>query len=524
MLGRFERIWEFPLLAPFRASLALFLVIFALCGLRAFTGLIGSRDFSHDAFMFFDGAWRMLSGQHPHIDFYSHVGFLTYLPTAAGLWLSHGTAWGFGYGQALVGLVLGVWTYFLCRDRLTDVPRALMCVAVVLIAVAPFAIGFSPLKVSPGMIYNRQGYALIALLLTEAFQAPLSRRQRYELRGGISSGVILALLLFLKITYFAIGLFLLVALLFCRSQERQRWTGIAIGFVSVSFICCAYFRFRMSSMLHDLLLVGGGKHIHIVWYIFDNILADAAIVITVAGVAALFLRGRGAIRPAKTIFLASVVIAIAGTALILSNYEQDGFPLTAFAAILFLNTVVLQAPVVHAGEDLFRVSVLLLGSVLVFNALLSGMLGIGFATAQRILLAHKLKRFDMPRTSGFTTGISDDWYVNLVNDGLTLVKKFRRPGDTIMSLDFTNPYSYGLGMKPAHGGTTVFQFGTTFSDESRPEPEFLFGAADLVAVPLKASDPTLDDNVPRIYGPYLKSHFHVVGETEYWELYRRNGE
>jgi hypothetical protein len=29
------------------------------------------------------------------------------------------------------------------------------------------------------------------------------------------------------------------------------------------------------------------------------------------------------------------------------------------------------------------------------------------------------------------------------------------------------------------------------------------------------------DAVPMIYGPFLESHFHLVGESSHWKLYRR---
>ncbi len=508
-----------------RASgrLALLAVIVSLCAIRAYVGLIGTRDFSHDAFMLLDGAWRMLNGQRPHIDFYSHLGFLTYLPTEIGLRISRGAAWGLGYGQALAGLLLGLWAFLLGRRRLADVPLVLMCISVVLMAIAPFALGFSPMKPTPAMVYNRQGYAFIALVLLEAFQPAKQGRGREDLWGGFSSGAILAILFFLKITYFAVASFLIVALLPCRGQSRQRWTGIVAGGIVLTTACCAYYGFQTQPLVHDLITLGGGKHIRFGWYIIDGILQGAGIAATLALSAALLLSVYKDAKTASALALAGLAVAFAGTVMILGNAERDGFPMAVFLAIVVLNAVNLQIPVTRTRPDYFHVSVLLLGSVLIVGSLLSGMIGMTFALGQRMLL-HHTKAFNMPRLSGFTTGPDDDWYAELVNNGVPLIEKFRRPTDTLMSLDFTNPFSYGFGMRPAYGGTPVFQYGTTFNDRFKPTPEFLMGSADMVAVPKKASDPTLDDNVPRLYGPYLKSHYHLLGESRDWRLYRRNGE
>jgi hypothetical protein len=90
-----------------------------------------------------------------------------------------------------------------------------------------------------------------------------------------------------------------------------------------------------------------------------------------------------------------------------------------------------------------------------------------------------------------------------------------------MSLDFTNPFSYSLGIKPAPGGTTVLQYHTTFSDRFRPSASFLFGSAHLVALPKKFSDGSLDVMIERFYGPYLRAHFREIGESEGWRLFYR---
>ncbi len=522
MAGALAAAWRYPVLNRAWGKPLVFFIVAGLCAVRAYVGMIGSRGFSHDGFMLLDGAWRMLNGQRPHIDFYSHVGFLTYLPTAIGLRISHGTAWGLGYGQALVGLLLGVWTYLLGRKRLADVPLALMCVSVVLMAVAPFALGFSPLKPGPAMIYNRQGYALLALILVEAFSDTRRRTPREQFWGGFSSGAIVAILFFLKITYFAAAGFLLVALLPCRPQMKQRWTGMVIGWVAVTFTCCAYFGFRLGPMEHDLVTIGGGKHIPWSWYLIDAVIGSAGVMAALAIGITLLLAAQGEGRSARSVATLGLAVAAAGVALIFGNYEQSGFPMTVFLAIVALNVAALKAAPTARSTEFFEASLLLFGSVLIAGSLVSGAMGTAFALGQRLFF-HDTTSFDSPALSGFTTGPDDDWYAALVNDGIPLVEKYRKPADTLMSLDFVNPFSYALGMKPAYGGTSVFQYGTTFNDRFKPSPAFLIGSADLVAVPKKASDPTLDNSVPRLYGAYLLSHFHLIGESRDWKLYRRNG-
>lgn len=489
-----------------------------MCAARAYTGLVGSRLFSHDAFMYFDGAWRMMNGQRPHIDFYSHLGVLSYLSTLIGLWISGGTAWGFGYGQALTGLLLGTWTYLLGKKRLSDWPLALLCVSTTLMAVAPFALGF-PLKMGPATIYNRLGYSLLALGILEATVPLKARTGSAEFWGGFSTGLVLSLSLFLKITYFAAAVFLLLALLPCQTQTKRRWGGIGAGFVVVSLLCCAYFGFDLIPMLRDLRMIAGGKQIHLEAYLLDDILQQGAVALAVALLAALLLKDR-APRRALSLAVMGLSIWIAGTALILGNSEQSGFPLGALLAILSLNELISAGPTPSQETNFSQFPVFLLGAILIGSALFSGLLGSGIGVAGRAYLSRKLPPLHSPVLSGFIMAGDDFAYGEFVNDGLALVDRYRRPGDTIMSLDFTNPFSYGLGMKPASGGTTVLQYQTTFNDSSRPAAQSLFGAAKLVAVPKNFSDGSLNESIGRLYGAYLNSHFKEVGESKDWLLYR----
>jgi hypothetical protein len=40
-------------------------------------------------------------------------------------------------------------------------------------------------------------------------------------------------------------------------------------------------------------------------------------------------------------------------------------------------------------------------------------------------------------------------------------------------------------------------------------------------LPKAFSDGPLALAIPRMYGPYLNSHYHLVAESTFWQLYRR---
>ena len=138
-----ERWWQQP--RSF-ASLGIFLLpLLAMAASRCWVAMYGVRYFAHDSFMVLDGAWRMLNGQRPHVDFNSMIGPAAYLPTVVGLLLASNTAAGFGYGQAMVALVLGIWAYLL-GTKFYEVPRVIYALCVAAIAVSPALWGCLPLR------------------------------------------------------------------------------------------------------------------------------------------------------------------------------------------------------------------------------------------------------------------------------------------------------------------------------------------------------------------------------------------
>ena len=515
--GRLEAFWWHPLLHSYSAQTALLLTVLAVCALRAWIGLSGMQTFCHDAFMPLDGAWRLLNGQRPHIDFYSYIGVLAYAPTAAGLLLSHGGAQGFGYGQALTGGILGAWTFLLARKRLPDVPAVLFCLAMVLLCTAPFAMGYSPLNISPANTYNRYGYAALALILLEAVAHRPSLTKFEEWLGGISTGSLIALLAFQKITFFGAAVFLLGALAFCRTQTARRWAGIAIGFASFSFAFCAYFGFHLMPMLQDLIMVAGGKRIHARLYLLDSILAEAAALACFVLMATLLLSLHNRLSAARSLGIAGAAVCFTGILLVFGNFEAHGAPLALFFVLIAVSQLSFRAS--GAGQ-LLRGAVLLWGTVFTIAALVPDGLAFGYSTALRIASSPHEKPMAGKNLASFIPVSNGIDYGTFVNDGMVLLNAYRQPGDTVMSLDFTNPFSYGLGMKPARGGTTALHYQTTFNDQHRPTAEWLFGSAKLVMVPKIFSDPSLDDSMPRLYGPYLESHFRLLAESPQWKLYR----
>jgi hypothetical protein len=521
LAARFVAAWSYPFLGSPVVRAALLVALASLCLVRFYIGLSGIVVYSHDAFGALDGAWRVLNGQTPHAEFYSPLGPVIYLVTAFGLLLSHGGAEGAGYSQALCGGLLGLWTYGLSHRRLGHLPAILLCLTVVLLSINPSSVGEPPPRTSC-MAYNRYGYALVTLLLVEAVAGVDRAGRRAELRGGVSTGAILALLLFLKISYFVGGTALIAALIPCRKQVKERWAGIVIGFLPVFLVFCGYLRFNLWPMWNDLRLVAGAKPARISWFIVDNLYLSVAFFLGFIFASARFLSSAGAKPAARAVRITGIAVCLAGLFLLSTNFQFYGLPLNAAGAVLVLNQIGAQ-PAAANSHKLRRAALLLWGSLLVAGDLGYEALGVGFGAGQRHSWEGTVNAsFHAGVLAGFRTFEAS--YVDLVNDGLVLVKQHRRPDDTVMSLDFSNPFSYALGMRPAPGGATTLHYRGNFNDAHHPAPERLFGRASLVMVPVVPTEKGLLLSVPRIYGPYLAAHFHLVGESQGWRIYRQNAE
>ncbi len=149
----------------FASALAGAVFLYVACVAAFGTGPI--NQCGNDALLLLDGAWRIVNGQIPHRDFYIALGPLQYMIAAGGIWLTGFTPKGLSVGIAIVGLLVGIWGWRISRVRMPRVPALLVTAWLVLTATCPAFLDSTPNTVSCAMIYNRLGYALLAIVLVE---------------------------------------------------------------------------------------------------------------------------------------------------------------------------------------------------------------------------------------------------------------------------------------------------------------------------------------------------------------------
>ena len=180
-----------------------FLVVVA--GLLNLRGPCLQLAYGHDSIGFLNSAWKVRCGVWPHADYHSALGALNPWMLAAGMWLLGPTADVLPFCYSLFGAALGLLAFAVARPRLPAAVAVLFAGTQTLVAIAPHLLRFEWTAATYDGCYNRQGYALVSILMLLLFLPPRPGQPRREARDGRIAGAILGVTLFLKISYFLVG-------------------------------------------------------------------------------------------------------------------------------------------------------------------------------------------------------------------------------------------------------------------------------------------------------------------------------
>lgn len=93
-----------------------------------------------------------------------------------------------------------------------------------------------------------------------------------------------------------------------------------------------------------------------------------------------------------------------------------------------------------------------------------------------------------------------------------------RAPERVAVLDFVNPFSAGLGPRPAEGDWSWLHWGRNINAEHHLPPEQLLGDVEILMEPkIGINSLPLRD----LYGPYIDANFELVRGTPESRAYRR---
>lgn len=540
----FDRILQFWCAGSklqFRVTSIFLVALIVICATCALIGAVPTIIFGHDNFFLLENGWRTLYGLRPHLDFWSPWGPLTFLIVGLGLKLSGGSSNGMAYGIALFALLIGLWSYRVSRGRLAPVPRALFSLYLAILACSPHPMGSWPMMSSFAMIYNRFGYALLGIVLVEGFQPLDNDRGAEEWVGGISTGAALALALFLKASFFMVGIGLVATSLIASLPTLRRVAGMAIGFIVVVAAGLAYLRFDAMAMWRALQMAAGARAQNLsIGTPIHKLSANLTpfLIAIVLAIAASFLKPR---RPSwlgdAYLPLTLLAICLGDLALLSTNSQTSGLPLLGAAAFLMANRVAdaqIRSGILTQPFALsYGISVLLLSALLFLPQFASDAAAISIAGARKFKPPQSCAtRFSETRVKplmlcNYAVQDEDKWsngsnYTNYVNDGVAMLHRYGKPSDKVMTMDMQNPFPYVLGWAPPRGGMAASAFNYTFSAKFRPSSKEYFGDTTVVMIPKHtAGGPQYTDGLYETYGPALEQRFRLAAESDWFLLYKR---
>jgi hypothetical protein len=501
---------------------------------------------------FLDGGWRILNGQIPHRDFSNPIGPLTYCLIAFGMILAPPSTASIAYGSALLVFLLTPIAWYLARARLPAALAFLFCMFLAVLLTAPRPLGYPILETTYAMLYNRQGYVLLSMLLIGLY---IPRRDTLSFGGfteGLSCGLILALLFYCKVTYFMAAAFAVV-LAFVLFRRFWFWiSGLVLGII---FVCLAFLVFL---------------HISPITYISDVV----TVVPAQSAVIRLRLGLTGVINNLPLFFLTFFFLTWATTTVV-SGDRYSGFAKIKtwiiITFILVIGCVIGMGNAAQGGgiQDPLFFSALLIflehyrrcwtvpprftksvpnmfcaialavclpffcGEILVRDVT---SLSYSFAwnlwkrpsfPASRHIRSATLGDFLVPARTDHVTAywLARDHPDN-INDGIDLLRPHVNPSSRVACIAFANPFSFALEVLPPKGGPLWWDLNFSFDRNTFPPPEQFLSDATLVMIP-RLTDRSRGccfetvDVMMELYGDYLEARFYEADRSAKWRLLAR---
>ena len=517
------------------------LAILVTCGATLAVGLPQMTVDGHDVFGFLDGGWRVLQGQVPHVDFYSAMGPLYYLVWAAGLKFAHYRVEGIVYVTALLGVVLGLWSFAVVRNRLGALCATVCTVLLVCLWLAPFAIGDPSYLTTYAMQYNRLGYVLFLLIFIELLGAPDPNGHAQGEWGGCSSGLALGLLLFLKANFFMVALVPLACVYVFRIKNKRHGLFLVCGFLAALLPMSWYLHWHLGSMVTDLRIAAGAR-------VTQGALGRALVRIplrnftTIAALVGLALLAqalpgeekRKAFSILNRNWLWIFLVLACDFAVAASNYQRSVLPLSLIAMLLLVDQLIRSRT--PERREMQRGLAMCLFVVVVATALPPATdLVSAWESETLVRMGRAPSGSHIDASQMAALGFKDysdaiwwgaEWHnghlmTGRVNDGIALLRQHTTAAERIVCLCFANPFSYALLRQPPRGGSPFLDDGSSVSETSAPSAERLIGDADLVIYPKADPNPPTVATLLRICEPILSKNYRNLAESEQWVLLQR---
>jgi len=504
-------------------------VVFFLRG----AGPMPQLGFAHDVGVLLDAGWRFCQGQMPHRDYFSPLGPVYAALAGIPMWLNGVSYQSLDSLPTIIGFAFTVFAFCAIYGSCNVFIVVSYSILTGLVAGGTYHMGWPSSWTTFATFYNRPCWGLLMILSMACLLPKANCGKTPETVSGVVCGALLALVLFLKVTFFGAGcLIVIAAVLFGFVPIQSRFlAAMLIGCALTTCFCLVAISWDVAGIIRDLSYAAAARRDSFFtaekyWNPGTKLLSNSFGLIFAGCVAAsLFLaqqRRAGAF---------VVGLCCLGYAMTITNSSGDGAGIPLIMSALVFGCVSLFSEGT-ASEHRSQAKVLSWGAVAalgVSSIIIPQVTSwITWIAASRAIQQKELAAFN--ETSGPMHGFSENgnnqWgaeFSSLVKEGTALIRQSVPDGKTLMYVDFTNPFNFASKAKSPRNTLLWYDENGSLArvGGGHPEAGVLFGDVDYVMIPKR---PMSMDGVGiwmDLYRPYLEAHYGLVKESANFWMFGR---
>ncbi len=493
-----------------------------------------------DVTILLESGWRIINGQTPHLNYYSPLGVLTSLAIAFGMKVSSPSASSIAYGNVLLFIILTPWAWFIARSRFSAFNAFLFALFMGLLLVAPRPLGEPMSDTTYAMLYNRQAFVLLSLLLVEIFISPhisVKPKTKNMFFGGLSSGILLALLFYCKVNYLAIAV-VAILLHFIFFRFSKAWLiGLFTGILTISLGMYIVFNLNLFAYLTDISLAAQSQNkiqkLHNIKGAFiDNFywlyLIFILIVINSMNHNKSSHKWSSFWQKTRPQIIATFV-ALSGILICGTNSQATDIPLLFVAGLILLEHLRREFQLHSYSANSFSglkyfltisITTLFCAAILIQD--LGSITSAAMSNKLKLTATSQSQQLQSKTMSDLLVVAESSDYPPMINDGLSLLRPHISKDSRVLAMDFANPFSFALELPPPKGDALWWHYRHTFNQTTFPEPEKVFQEVNLVIIPKQSDEgSSASEYMQEIYGGYLHKHFIEQDNSQFWTLWTK---
>ena len=519
--------------------LVVFIVLAASASLLVLPPKIYSRAMAWDFLFNLSGAWAIWNGVSLHTNIHDPLGGGSFWLTVLGFRLVGVSLWAFLVGKIVMsGIVFAIATVLSLR-RLSPIPAAIFILMVSQLCLLPTNTGDLLDDFTFAMSYNLYGWSIVSVLALAMFVAVEPGRKGHW-TDLVCVACLLALLFYLKITYFLAGLGICAAAFIVNASVLERWRSWSATILVTAALLMgpgnwAYFGDIWSA-------IGSGavrSRVLELLLMFSANTFELSIYLTVLVVAVALWRMKWV--PFRLI-LGTVALYGASVAILSQNAQLRGLTLCSVAVFMVYRELSVRRVPSPSPVSYYRAALLIVPVIICLNTTLS--LGLYAKRAFSDFNSYTVEKSGLKGLSvplelvpawHVVSARSGDYswrararsvhgdppltqlqYVQTILEAVGLLQGDGREPGGVALLDQVNPLPFALGWVPPAGGNLWYDLGFPW-----PSPEVALADARYVLIPKVSTNTEIGKEILQRFGAYLSRHYRVERETENWQLLTR---